>query len=58
MKANYYRILESCIEKGIERGYARAFKHTDAPTGDLIETEIQRYIMLEISEYFNFDGND
>jgi hypothetical protein len=45
------------IERGIERGYRRAFKHTDSPHKDTILASIQDCITLEIDEYFSF-GDD
>ena len=32
MKANEYKILEECVERGVDYGYQRAFKHTDNPS--------------------------
>jgi hypothetical protein len=33
----------------------RAFKHTDEPTREQIHAEVEREIMLALSEYFEFD---
>ena len=55
MKAKIRKILEECIERGIEYGLARAHKHTDDPkTGHIIQ-EIDNAIWLEIDERFVFD---
>ena len=57
MKANEYKILEECVERGVDYGYQRAFKHTDNPSEDVIKECISRNIMMEICEYFNFEDN-
>ena len=55
LKVNVYKILEDSIEIGIEGGWNKAHKHTDTPTPDLIKEQILHYIMLQISENFQFD---
>jgi hypothetical protein len=57
MKAKTRRILEDAIERGVARGYRRAFKHTDSPDQESIFTNISDCITLEIDEYFSF-GDD
>lgn len=54
MRAKEYQLIEQCVENGIEYGYNRAFKHTDAPTPDQIKAHIADAVMLEISEWFEF----
>jgi hypothetical protein len=54
LRVNVYKILNDCVEQGIEAGYIRAHKHTDTPSEELIKQEIERYIMLNISENFIF----
>lgn len=56
MVPNAYKILERCIEDGVKAGYMRAFKHTDNPTPDMVEDSIVRNVMLEISEWFDFNS--
>ncbi len=55
LKVNTYAVLEECIEIGINSGYKRAHKHTDNPTEEQIKEEILRYVMLQVSEKFNFN---
>jgi len=58
MKPKIRNILCACIESGIERGYAKAFKHTDDPTLVAITTSIENYIWDNIYEVFTFDDED
>jgi hypothetical protein len=58
MKPNTYKLIERCIEDGVPIGYARAHKHTEKPLDDLIFNEIIHAVMLEISEWFDFDSNE
>ncbi len=58
MKPNYYQIIQECVERGVEAGYQRAFKHSDSPDESVIKEEIERYVMLDICSYFNFESLD
>ena len=58
MKVKMRLILEKAIESGIERGYRRAFKHTDSPGEDTIFGSISGCIMFEIDEYFSFEDDE
>jgi len=61
MKVNDYVVMTDCVENGINIGYRRAFKHTDATEEEiskyenLIKETIYTEIMNEICNYFNFD---
>lgn len=57
MKVISYKVLEDCVERGIGYGYMRAYKHNDKPTEEYIKEQLQYYVMLEISDYFNFDND-
>jgi hypothetical protein len=48
--------MEKCVEDGVTRGYRRAFKHTDDPGEDVILDNIVSGVMLELSEYFDFEA--
>lgn len=54
-KVKVYKLLNECVEKGIDAGWNKAHKHTDTPSEDLIKEQIENYIMNEISEYFDFE---
>lgn len=58
MKPNVYRIVEMCVNSGTMFGVNRAFKHTDSITladSHIIRENVQREIMNELCEYFDFD---
>ena len=55
VRARTRLLLERCIEDGTERGYHRAFKHSDSPSEAHILSEIDAAIWLEIDTYFNFE---
>lgn len=54
MKPNYYQIIKDCVEAGCRRGVSRAYKHTEDPAYDVIETCVQDAIMIEITGKFTF----
>ena len=54
MKPREYRLLERCIEEGLQRGYRRAYKHSDSPTEEQILDSLETNILGEIAEWFAF----
>ena len=56
MKVKEYTVLTDCVERGVAFGMSRAYKHSDTPTLDYIKRQIEDAVLLEISEYFNFDN--
>jgi hypothetical protein len=57
MKPKFRVILEECVERGVARGYRRAFKHSDSPKEETIFAAIEDCVMGEIYEYFDFDDS-
>ena len=55
MKPRYYKLLEKCIENGVDEGLARAYKYTEEPDRQRIEQEIYHAITNEIHEWFEFE---
>lgn len=47
-------VLELCVETGVARGFARAFKHNDSPSNEEIKRRISESVMAEIYEWFDF----
>ena len=47
-------VLELCVENGVARGFARAFKHDDNPSSESIKRHIYENVMAEIYEWFDF----
>lgn len=56
VKVRLYPLLERAVEEGIALGWNRAHKHADTPNEARIKEEIERAIMSELSELFDF-GN-
>lgn len=55
MRPNSYKLVEFCVENGALMGWARAHKHTDTPNGNQVQAAMVEAIMLEISEWFDFE---
>ena len=55
MKANMHKILEHCIDTGLELGWRRAHKHTDTPSAELLKNSIEQALWDELYEWVVFD---
>ena len=55
MQVKEYIVLTDCVERGVAYGMNRAYKHSDTPTPEYIKQQIVDAVLLEISEYFNFN---
>lgn len=55
MTPKFMAVLEMCLELGIKRGLARAYKHTDEPSAVEIENALMLEITNEIYEWFDTD---
>lgn len=55
MRVRAYDVLRRAIEEGVEYGWRRAHKHTDAPDTETIKDQLVTGILNEVSEYFDFD---
>lgn len=55
MRAKLRTILERAISDGITYGYHRAHKHTDTPSEELMISQIENGIWLEIDEVIDFE---
>jgi len=56
VKVNTHKILEHCVDVGIELGCRRAHKHTDTPGIDLIKNSIEQAIWDELYEWLCFEN--
>jgi hypothetical protein len=54
MKPIASKVLEACIETGIEQGWKLAHKHDDAPTEYDIKDAISEAIWYELYNWFDF----
>lgn len=55
MKPKEYRVLSEAVEAGVNYGYRRAYKYTDAPSEDHFKNEVSQAVVTEICEWFSFD---
>jgi len=61
MEVNEYLVCEQCVERGVNAGYQRAFKHLEDkefPNEESLKEHIVHYVMLEICEMFKFKESD
>lgn len=56
MTPKFMQLLEMCLQNGIKRGLARAYKHTDEPSAVDIENALLLEITNEIYEWFDTDA--
>jgi hypothetical protein len=50
------RVLERCIDAGIERGIEKSYKHNDFPDDETKARTIEQCIWEELYEWFDFNG--
>jgi len=55
MKAKEYNLIAQCVETGITLGWNRAHKHSENPEPHHIREQIERAVMNEICEWFDFE---
>lgn len=53
-----YPVLCRAVEEGIAYGWNRAHKHTGTPGEELIKGEIEKAVITEICETFDFDDEE
>lgn len=58
MQPKTLKLIEHCIEIGIDRGFHKAYKHNDNPGQPLIKESISMAIMDEIYEWFEFQEEE
>jgi hypothetical protein len=58
MKPNLGKVLEACIESGIEQGWRIAHKNDDAPTEYDIKDAISEAIWYELYSWFDFKDKE
>ena len=50
MKFNKYALIVRAVEEGVQRGWHRAFKHTEQPGDDTIVNTITDEVMSSLGE--------
>lgn len=58
MKARTYKILQECIERGLEHAVKKVFKKEDKVNADVIINQAMIDIMNEVCENFSFDEGE
>jgi hypothetical protein len=58
MKPNFFKILETCIEEGLSRGFDRAYKHEENPNKNTVLDKQIQAVMEEIFLWFEFDTDN
>ena len=56
LKFKAYEIIERAVEEGISYGLNRAYKHEDSPSQNLIAIEIEKAVMLSLTEIIDFEN--
>jgi len=55
MKAKEYNLISQCVETGVMVGWNRAHMHTDQPEDHHVREQIERAVLNEICEWFDFE---
>ena len=55
MKAKEYNLIAEYIENGVMLGWNRAHKHNDEPDPQHVRECIERAVLNEICEWFDFE---
>ena len=55
LRLNAYTLVSEAVERGVQLGWRRAFKHTDDPTEDAFIENVQRSVMELIDEVVNWE---
>jgi hypothetical protein len=50
-----YNIISDAVERGVNRGLMRAYKHTNEPDSDHIAEQVEQAVMGELCEVLDFD---
>ena len=58
MKAKEFEVLEMAIDRGVDDGFVRAYKHNDAPDEQYMRDAVKAAVMDAICEWFSFDGDE
>jgi hypothetical protein len=54
VRLDAYAIVRRAVEEGVARGYRRAFKHSDAPSGDWVREAIEQDVLSSLCEVLRF----
>lgn len=51
-----YDIVSDAVERGVQRGMTRAYKHTNDPSSDYIADQVEQAVLGELCEVLDFEG--
>lgn len=54
MRVNVYSVLSDCVERGVEKGWRKAHKHSVDPSEEALCRRITDMVIAEICDYFDF----
>jgi hypothetical protein len=61
MKANEFKVMSDCLEKGIDYAFNRFYKYNDfdipKDKEEALKDLLEDAISLQICEYFNFEND-
>lgn len=55
LTVNTFSVIARCVEEGVAYGINRSYKHTDSPSKEQIQEEIEKAVVDEICVWFKFD---
>jgi hypothetical protein len=53
MKANEYKVLEEAVDEGVNWGFARVYKHHEAPTEQQVREAVKAAVMASVCDWFS-----
>lgn len=57
MKVNYLRIINECVEKGVEKGFERSVERGEQRQVDKVKENVLFFVKDELEKYLVFDGD-
>jgi len=58
LRVRTYEVMRRAVEEGVNLGWRRAHKHTDAPNEEAIKEEIFAGVISAVDEYFDFGDEE
>jgi folate-dependent phosphoribosylglycinamide formyltransferase PurN len=58
IRVNTYDVIARAVEEGVKYGLNRAYKHTEKPSREDMESHVAQAVVNELCEVLIFDGPD
>jgi len=55
MKANEYKVLEEAVDEGVNWGFAKAYKHHEAPSEEQVREAVKAAVMASVCDWFSLE---